>query len=324
MADSPLVLRRLVEHVLKSGAELPLAMLLEQLVAVKQLRALARKFDLSPKGFRVDKAPARVLAGQLAELRDGERLDEVLGLLKPVAPSRSGSEADVARAGELEAMLVLRDSELRAAREEVERARENLSRARDRESGLQRRVELLEQESAMLRREAVEAGKPRAAPVADRSQVVRELERRVRQLEDEREGFVAADEALRRQLAHNRSQLRELEATNAELEELIPKSRRRKKKPLPPLPEAERRVVVPYFEPSFYKSLDGKDRKAVERAVQAVFLFCTEGHSYPGLEVKSIGGQDVWSLRASLGLRVYFKPRSDGDVDVLSATYGDD
>ena len=76
-------------------------------------------------------------------------------------------------------------------------------------------------------------------------------------------------------------------------------------------------MLVPYFLPSFYKSLDGKDRRAVERAVQAILLFCTEGHSYPGLEVKQLGGQDTWSLRASLDLRVYFRPLPDGDVEVL-------
>jgi hypothetical protein len=74
---------------------------------------------------------------------------------------------------------------------------------------------------------------------------------------------------------------------------------------------------MPYFAPSFYKSLAGKDRRAIERAVHAVLLFCTEGYGYPGLEVKQMGGQDTWSLRASRGLRVYFRPRSDGDIDVM-------
>ncbi|MCK5945323.1 MAG: hypothetical protein KAI24_25260, partial [Planctomycetes bacterium] len=69
--------------------------------------------------------------------------------------------------------------------------------------------------------------------------------------------------------------------------------------------------------PSFYKSLEGKERRSVERALHAILLFCTEGHGYPGLEVKPMGGQDTWSLRASLGLRVYFRPRPDGDIDVL-------
>ena len=78
----------------------------------------------------------------------------------------------------------------------------------------------------------------------------------------------------------------------------------------PPLPVAA-------LLPSFYKSLVGKERKSVERAFQAILLFCTEGHAYPGLEVKQLGGQDTWSLRASLGLRVYFTQRPDGDIELL-------
>jgi len=111
--------------------------------------------------------------------------------------------------------------------------------------------------------------------------------------------------------------MRELEEENAELEQLLPKGRRRKKAPEPPPPAPDRRFRLPYFAQSFYRSLDGKDRRSVERAVEAVLLFCTEGHAYPGLEVKQLGGQDTWSLRASLGLRVYFRQRDDGDVEIL-------
>ena len=49
-----------------------------------------------------------------------------------------------------------------------------------------------------------------------------------------------------------------------------------------------------------------------------MFLFCDEGPAYPGLEVKQIEGQDLWSLRASLKLRVYFRPRDDGDVEIIA------
>ena len=112
--------------------------------------------------------------------------------------------------------------------------------------------------------------------------------------------------------------MRELEEELAELEPLVPKGRRRKRRmpPAPP-PEPVRRFVLPYFASSFYRSLAGKDRKSIERAVQAVLLLCTEGHAYPGLEVKQLGGLSIWSLRASLGLRVYFRSRSDGDVELL-------
>ena len=140
---------------------------------------------------------------------------------------------------------------------------------------------------------------------------------RLHELETEREGFLAADHAMRLQLARDRSRTRELEDEVAELESLIPASRRRKKKPMLPEPELQRRVLVPHFLPSFYKSLEGKERRSVERAIHAMLLFCTEGHGYPGLEVKQLGGQDTWSLRASLGLRIYFRNMEDGDIEVI-------
>ena len=319
MREPKLVLRRLVEHVLGKGRDLPFAMLLEYLVAVKELRRVARKFGLSPKGFRVDRAPARVLAAQLADLKDSDQLDEVVALLKPAAArpqsKASGGNGESSKS-DVEALLKLRDAELARLRDELERARENARRGGEREAELVRSNERLEQELLRQRREQAAVDEVARRPAPDRSAGRKSLEQRVRQLEDEREGFIAADEALRRQLAHNQSRLRQLEAANLELEELVPKARRKKKRAAAP-PVGDRRVLVPRFLPSFYKSLDGKERKAVERAIQAVLVFCTEGHAYPGLEVKQLGGQDTWSMRASLGLRVYFRPLPDGDIEVL-------
>lgn len=314
MAEPSLPLRRLVEHVLGKGGDLPLALLLETLVPVKELRRLARDLGLSPKGFRVDRAPARVLATQLAELRESEQVEQLLELLRPPAAAAPAKEVDDADSkADLEALLQLREGELLRSKADAEDARAAAARARDRLAEVQRQVEQLELDLARARGQAAKTQVPRE-PKADRSAAERELQRRVRDLEALHEGFVASDEALRRQLAHNQTRMRRLEADNAELTALVPKGKR--KKPPPP-PEEDRRVLVPRFLPSFYKSLDGKERKSIERAIAAIFLFCTEGHAYPGLEVKQLGGQDTWSLRASLGLRVYFRPVADGDIEIL-------
>jgi hypothetical protein len=323
MTDSSTALRRLAERVLGKGADLPLGLLLEHLVPVARLRALARRFGLSPKGgFRIEKAPARVLAPLLAEVREPDRLDDVLQLLlppdpqpKPAADRDDGQDADAA-AAEASPMLALRETEPARLRDELERAREAGARARERDAEAGRRIEQLERDLAVQRRdlERQRSIAERATP-RGRGDTEAELRRRVRDLEDEREGFVATDEALRRQLAVTQSRLRHAEQAVGELEELVPKGRRKQKQPPPPT--EERRFRLPWFLPSFYKSLVGKDRKAVERAFQAVLLFCTEGHSYPGLEVKQMGGQETWSLRASLGLRVYFRSLPDGDVEFL-------
>lgn len=316
-------LTKLAERILAKGADVPLAMLLEMAVPVDRLRELARKFGLSPKGgFRSERAPAHLLAPLLAEQREPSRLDEVLGLLLPPPgradpPEAAPAEGAPPPAAEPSGLLALRGAELSRLREEIERMRETAARAREREAEQSRRLEEAEHSLLVLRQQIDRAGRANeraeSGPRVERDPQVR----RVRDLEDEREGLLAADEALRRQLAHSRSRIRELEHAVAELEALVPKGRRRQRaaaiEPAPP----ERQFRMPWFLPSFYKSIEGRDRRSVERAMQAVLLFCTEGHAYPGLEVKQMGGQETWSLRASLGLRVYFRQRPDGDVEIL-------
>ena len=318
MRDPSLALKKLLERVLGKGSDLPLAMLLELAVAPSRLREAARDLGLSPKGgFRLDKAPAHVLAPLLAEQREAKALETVLRLLLPAVPLPVADDVAAAtpEAGpEAEPLLVLRESELQRARDELERAREAANRGRERETELARRLQQREQELALLRGERSQS---RSSAPAEPGRDQKDLLRRVHDLENEREGFHAADQALRRQLAHNQSRLRELEAEVQQLDALLPKGKRRRKPQPEPQPSDDRRFRVPRFTAAFYKSLEGKDRRAVERAVQAILLFCTEGHAYPGLEVKQLGGQDTWSLRASLGLRVYFRPLADGDIELL-------
>jgi len=314
MSEQSLVLKKLVERALAKGGDLPLALLLELMVPVRRLRELARKFGLTPKGgFRIEHAPARVLGPLLGELREASQLDEVLSLLMPRA--EAAPEPVDAQAGfDAQARLSLRESEVASLRDELERAREGSTRARERASELLHRAEQAERDLALLRRQLEGRPRPdRAEPLRDD----RDLLRRVRELEDELEGFQDADAALRRQLAYYQTRLRELEATVTELEALVPRGKRRRKQPAPEPVADERRFRLPHFLPSFYKSIEGKERRSVERAFHAILLFCTEGHSYPGLEVKQLGGQDTWSLRASLGLRVYFRPLPDGDIELL-------
>lgn len=319
MAQDPaVVLKKLAERVLAKNGDVPLAQLLELLVPVRRLRDLARDLGLTPKGgFRVDKAPAHVLAPLLAEVRQPEPLDRVLRGLVPAAGDDDGDDesaagVDATVLAEQRQLLSLRESELARSRDELERAREALARAQEREREQTRRAERLEQQLAEQRRDRGVRSEPvREAPSRDD----KELQRRLHDLENEREGFVAADAALRRQAAFDQSRLRELEQTVRELEALLPKGKRRKK-PAPAEPPPPRRFLLPRFTAAFYKSLDGKEPRAVERAIQAVLLFCTEGHGYPGLEVKQLGGQDTWSLRASLGLRVYFR-QGDGEIELL-------
>lgn len=318
--DRLIITRKLAAHVLGKGSALPLALLLELLVDTARLRDLARELGLSPKGFRADKAPAKVLAAALAEQRDAAVLDRVLQLLtpdQPAAPAAGPADEGVGGAPPSSAALEsLRDAELARVRAELERCRESLSRAQTRNTELAQQLEEAERQAAAWRRQA--EAPPSALPAGGESRSERELERRIHDLENECEGFREADRAVRRQLAFTQSRIRELEAALEEAEALLPKGKRRNRSLVEPVPPPEDRPFrVPRFTTAFYKSLEGKERKAVERAVQAVLLFCTEGHAYPGLEVKQLRGQDAWSLRASLGLRVYFRPLDNGDIEVL-------
>lgn len=321
MDSSAVTVKALSERVLKADGSMPLELLLLHLAPVEELRRVAQQLGVTPKGgFRIEKAPAKVLAPLLAEQRVAKHVEDVVALLvpkppAPEAPDAKQQQADAEALKEARALLQLRDTEVQRLRGELERAREGQARSRAREADLERQLSATQEELARERRATLEARKLAGAPQAPRED--KELQRRLRELESEREAILASDAETRRLAARDRSRMRELEDEVAELESLIPASRRRKKKPMLPEPEAERRILVPHFQQSFYKSLEGKERRSIERAVQAILLFCTEGHAYPGLEVKQLGGQDTWSLRASLGLRVYFRQLGDGDIEVL-------
>src|SRR5688572_23583818 len=149
--NDAVALKRLGERVLQKGGELPLALLLEHAVPVARLRALARELGLTPKGgFRIERAPAHVLAPLLAEQRDGERLDAVLRLLlPPAAPAAPAADTAAPAAAdaivpESGGLLALREAELARSREELERAREAAARSREREAESGRRLQQAE------------------------------------------------------------------------------------------------------------------------------------------------------------------------------------
>jgi hypothetical protein len=319
VSDDRIGRKKLLEKALADGS-VAFSLLLELLLPVRELRALCKRFGLSPKGgFRIDKAPPHVLAPVLVEGKNPEHIEAAVdALLDRAAPApaperrRPGDDEAQAPSPEIDRML----AELQQMQGQLERARANRSRSLQREAKLRSRLDQAESAQQLLAAERAKQPRQQPAPKSAGRDIA-DLERRLRELEQELQGFVDTDEALRRQLAADRSRMRELQELVAELEELLPKGKRRRKSAEPPPPTDDRRFRLPHFKPSFYKSLVGKDRKSVERAVQAILLFCTEGHAYPGLEVKQLGGQDTWSLRASLGLRVYFTQRPDGDVEFL-------
>lgn len=313
---------RLREEALGAGGKVSLSTLIESLVPVAELRQLAREHGLSPKGgFRLEKAPARVLAPLLSEPDAPKVVEEVCALLAThmthgiAGESRRAAENAGDSVPDLAPVLKLKGQDLAQARVELEKSRGVAQVLRDRVDELTRQVDQDGQQLTRLNkeieilREQVDQFE-RAQPVAHRDQ-----SNRIQSLEKELEEQNQIELQQRIRIAEQAATLRDREERLAELEELVPKGRRRKaKKEPPPLPE---RFIVPHFSAGFLKSLAGKDRRAVEHGYRAVFLYCTEGSRHPGLKAKSLDPTAVWSLRASRKLRVYFRPRADGDIDVL-------
>lgn len=324
MSAGTVRLDKLVELAI-AGKELPLALLLEVLAPVQELRRLAKEYGLTPKGgFRIDKAPAHVLAPMLAALKDAKQLEAVVRALVPLVPEAAPAKRAAGRKDDQGPDPALVELTQRADRlaAELARAQAAMERQRTRESALRQGLEQAEAEVARLRSQLAtrRADKPvQAKPAKD------DLAARVRELEQDLEARDAADEALRKQMAADRRRLRELEIAKAELEELLPRGKRRAKpRPEPEPPAPDRRIRLPYFRASFYKSLATMEQRAVAQAFEAVWTYCTHGPSYPALQVKPMGGQDTWSMRAALALRVYFIPRDDGDIDVIEVANRED
>ncbi|MBK8976068.1 MAG: hypothetical protein IPM29_09085 [Planctomycetes bacterium] len=306
--------------VLGGEGRIPFARVVEVLIDVGELRELAKRYGAVPKGYRPERAP---LARLLKELVDTSRpplirelCERVVSALRAEGEKRASDDGgDTAETVDRE-VLARREQEVATLRAELERARAQGARQREREARLvqdldeeKTRVARLRAEADELRRRAEAQKRPRPRPL--------ETDGRVRELERELTACREAEDGLRRLVAVRQARIRELDEQVAELRELVPASKRRAIEPVkaPALADAFR---LPRFTPSFYKSLEGKERRSVEKALQAALLFCTEGPGYPGLEVKQIEGQELWSLRASLKLRVYFHLRDDGDVDFVA------
>lgn len=311
----------LAAETLATGGSVRLATLVAELVGLDDLRALAKKFGLSPKGYRIDKAPPAVLAAALTERKEPAVVDAVCEALEAAirpAHAREPVAAPKSRSGETDRepspLLALRERELEHARSDLARARDAADRQRRTQEEFERLLRSEREQSARLRAE-ITALRRRLAEAQNARPSSGDETRRIHELEREVEDLEHTESALRRRIAEQNTEIRSLRGQVDELAELVPKGRRRKAPPPPPpLPAGFR---LPHFTREFYKSLESKDRRSIEQAIHAVLRFCTEGPSYPGLVVKQLEGLDLWSLRASVKLRVYFRLREDGDVDVL-------
>ncbi|MEZ5964649.1 MAG: hypothetical protein R3F56_12440 [Planctomycetota bacterium] len=324
MSESPAV-ERLIEKALAARGSVPLESILAELVPVPRLRAVVQERGVSPKGFRVEAAPAAALAQALVRDLDPELLkvaiSELVAATKPTPIVRSGPVRKPAAEPTAEAATKSADElavELERARAHLAAAVAAQQRNEARGAELDRRVAQQEQTIASLRGELASSRTRQADATPASRDDQRETERRLRAAESELEVLARAEEDYRRRLAEQQTAMRALEQRNEELEEMVPKNRRRRPPPPPPPPPAER-FRIPHLTADFYRSLAGRDQRTIEATFDAIWRFATSGYSYPGLEVKQLEGVDLWSMRAGIKVRVYFRPRADGDVDILAA-----
>jgi len=324
MSGPSTAVQGLLRTVLEQEGKVPLERLVQELLPVETLRDLARKHGLSPKGYRIEKAPAPRLAKLLIDVRNAKLVTEVLELLLAQrAGSGEAAKDETGRVEEVEALLRLREGELRGARQDIDKLRAQAAQQRVRESDLSTKLEQAEARSIAARAEVDQLKRQQNMSVAAASAADRDEARRLHDLEREVEELALAEEGHRRHAAERQARIRELEGQVADLEARVPKGRKppKEKVEAPLLADAFR---LPRFTPAFYKSLEGKERRHVEQAFQAALLFCTEGPSYPGLEVKQIEGQELWSLRASLKLRVYFELLEERCVEFVAVADRED
>jgi hypothetical protein len=143
---------KLHEEALGGGGKVSLATMAEALIPVKNLRDVAREHGVSPKGgYRLERAPAKILAPLLCELHLPDVLDDVCELLAEhmtsnIAEKKNAKKkADAAKTrapAYLEPVLKLTAQELEQAKGEVSKAREVAQGLRDRVDELNRRVQM--------------------------------------------------------------------------------------------------------------------------------------------------------------------------------------
>ncbi len=310
---------RMVEKALELKGLLPLEFLLTEFVPIDRLRARARERGLSPKGFRIDSAPARALAQ--AMLRDlqpellAEAAGEIVTLLRARAEPAPHQPTPASPAPTPDALAEI-DAELEKARVRLAATVAAQQKAEARVAELESRLALQAQQMARLRGDLETA--ERRGHAASLATPGRDVVRALHEAEAELEVLGRSESEYRLRLAEQHTAMHTQAQRIEELEAMLPKDRRKRKAaPPPPPPPPAERFRVPNFTSEFYRSLEGRDRRSVEAAFDAVFRFATAGYGYPGLEVKQLEGVNLWSMRAGIKVRVYFRPRADG-FDILA------
>ncbi|HMQ20916.1 MAG TPA: hypothetical protein PKE00_00395 [Planctomycetota bacterium] len=304
------------------------ATLLATLLPLEELRRAAKEGGVKPKGFRVEHATAQQLAEAIALAFVGDpKLQEVIATSLDVATTTAApppvAEQAKPTSGPASTSDALEIAQLRTEVQRLERSSRRAAKSRDETlselHAARFKIHDLEaQVAALLRKDEQRAAAGSRASVdrlaskdADTTKIF-SLERALEETE-------SVDRERRLRIAELTSRIRELQAENEELEGMLPRGERERRRQLRKShEEVERRTtMLPRFSDEFLRSvalLQGNEQRQVFVAIARLILF---GPEYPGLHFKVLKGVDgVSSIRAAEGLRIYLQ-RSADVVDLL-------
>jgi len=319
-----------MERILEGKGSLSLASLLRDFVRLSELRKLAKELGKKPKGFRVEKANAKQLSELLSKDLESDRplLEAVCRLLEEATEARAASSQDPAPVGnsaalekECKALRVKLETAERAkktAEQSASKARRSLQQAlRSRDQSKKKLTELRASKQALKRQLKAATGRVHDLEKDLSNSSDDDLLREQSELRDRIKDLEAQDGKQRLEIAELLTELRDSEDERGRLLEVLPRGERERLKKKLSADEKEKQELqssslMPCFRDEFRKTLDLLDREARRRVHVAIAHAVLYGPGLPGLHMKTLKGQSgLCSLRAGIGMRVYFQRRGE-------------
>ena len=284
---------------------------LAYLLSREDLEVFARRFSLKIKGFRVEKAPDRILLSALSKafLEKGEVRKAVLERIgepaesapepspSPPAGREEEGDQDQGEVRELRSRLEALQVEWNVLELKEKELQGELKKARSGEKKFRRRA--LEAEEGKRKLEEQVRKLKSLAPEAKQA---KDLRREVQSLKEENERLRASLASLNTDRVNLEREVEELRAKRGKKAPREPK-----KEPPPALPgEDPDQWHIPLFEKEFQEALLSAPAPEAQRILKTVFFACQDP-AYPSLNLKKLEGKgDLWSVRVDPGMRLIF------------------
>jgi len=323
-----------VELILAGKGRIALDSLLAKLLSLGELREIALRHGLKPKGFRVQRATVGQISTLLSDSfgRVPELQPELGAILERAFAAAEDRTADASGTDDLASVVakqrdrfVILEREMADLRSKVEResasarkARESRSEAIAKRDAAEHAKHELEIRVCELERvrdvQRLELEQRRATGSEKETPEAAELAQLSRAFEETRRSEAEA----RKRIAELMSRCRALEDANEELESFLPRGQRERRRQLSRQSEAAPEQVLPRFTDEFFRSLGDLEVDQERTVFAAIARLVLQGFDYPGLHAKSLKGLGgLWSIRAGEHLRIYLV--RDGDTATFEA-----